>query len=425
MGPHASRCARERTSRQHETTARQSSGGITRGAAPVTWRYTRYVVLHPLRGTTPVAWRCTRYVVLHPIRSGAMPTDRVYRARRQELPRNLESHNTKESGLNTPTHKPGLDRLIKRRHHAGAAHVTELCTLYVALHPLRGATPVAWRCTRTERVQCPRIGCNVHGSGVPRSHTRTTAEPGIPQHERKRPQHPNTQTRDLISELSGGITRGAAPVEWRYTRYVALHPLRGAAPEQNGCNAHGSGAMPTDRVQCLRIGCTALPDKNERGTWNPTTRRKAASTPLHTNPDQATSGGITRGAARVTEFCTLYGALHQSRGATPVTWRCTLYGALHPNRTGAMPTDRVYRAPRQERPWNLESHNTKEGGLNTPAQNPGLGNPSGLSTYGWVNDSSSRAQLRRRGRRALDTNDRGQWLAQLRRRGRRGEGAGR
>ena len=28
----------------------------------------------------------------------------------------------------------------------------------------------------------------------------------------------------------------------------ALHPLCGATPDQNGCNAHGSGAMPTDRV---------------------------------------------------------------------------------------------------------------------------------------------------------------------------------
>ena len=30
----------------------------------------------------------------------------------------------------------------------------------------------------------------------------------------------------------------------RCTRYVALHPLRGAAPEQKGCNAYGSGALP-------------------------------------------------------------------------------------------------------------------------------------------------------------------------------------
>ena len=57
--------------------------------------------------------------------------------------------------------------------------------------------------------------------------------------------------------------RGTAPVTGRYTRYGALHPIR-------------TGAMPTDRVQCPRIWCTALADKNDRGTWNPTTRKKAA-----------------------------------------------------------------------------------------------------------------------------------------------------
>ena len=205
-----------------------------RGAAHVAWRCARCVARHLLRGATPVTWCYTRYVALHPNRTGAMPTDRVYHARRQERAWNLESRNAKEGVLSAPTHKPGPGH--KRRHHAGATPVEWRCTRYVALHPLSGAAPVAWCCTRC----------------------------------------------------------------------VALHPLRGAAPEQNGCNAHGSGAMPTDRV---------------------------------------------------------------------------------------------YHARRQERARNLESHNTKESGLNTPAQNPGLGNPSGLSTYGWVNDSSSRAQLRRRGRK--------------------------
>ena len=44
------------------------------------------------------------------------------------------------------------------------------------------------------------------------------------------------------------VAAGTAPVTWRCTRYVAMHPLRGDAPDQNGCNAYGSGAMPTDRV---------------------------------------------------------------------------------------------------------------------------------------------------------------------------------
>ena len=60
------------------------------------------------RGTTPVMWRYTLYVTLHPIRTGAMPTDRVHRARRQERSWNLESRNTTDNGLNTPPNtKPG------------------------------------------------------------------------------------------------------------------------------------------------------------------------------------------------------------------------------------------------------------------------------------------------------------------------------
>ncbi len=38
------------------------------------------------------------------------------------------------------------------------------------------------------------------------------------------------------------------PAKGHCTRYVALHPLRRAAPEQKGCNAYRSGAMPTHRV---------------------------------------------------------------------------------------------------------------------------------------------------------------------------------
>ena len=34
--------------------------------------------LHQLRGGAPVMWRCTRYVAVHPNRRGVMPTDRVH-----------------------------------------------------------------------------------------------------------------------------------------------------------------------------------------------------------------------------------------------------------------------------------------------------------------------------------------------------------
>ena len=191
------------------------------------------------RGAAPVAWCCTRYVAVHPIRSGAMPTDWVYRAPRQERVRNLESRNAKESGISSPIHNPGLGRQVKRRYCAGTAPVMWRCTRCVALHPLRRAAPVTWRCTRTERVQCPRIGCNAYGSGVPRSQTRTCVEPGIPQREGKRHKLPYTQPGTWQANQGGDITRGAAPVAWRCTRCVALHPIR-------------SGAMPTDRVYRAR-----------------------------------------------------------------------------------------------------------------------------------------------------------------------------
>ena len=45
-------------------------------------------------------------------------------------------------------------------------------------------------------------------------------------------------------QRGGRIHRQAAPVTSRCTRYVTLHPIR-------------TGALPTDRVHCLRIGCTA------------------------------------------------------------------------------------------------------------------------------------------------------------------------
>ena len=44
--------------------------------------------LHPLWGTAPVMWRCTRYVALHPNRRGALPTDRVQCPNIQEQTRN-------------------------------------------------------------------------------------------------------------------------------------------------------------------------------------------------------------------------------------------------------------------------------------------------------------------------------------------------
>ena len=38
------------------------------------------------------------------------------------------------------------------------------------------------------------------------------------------------------------------PAKGHCTRYAALHPLRGAAPEQKGCNAYRSGAQPPSQA---------------------------------------------------------------------------------------------------------------------------------------------------------------------------------
>ena len=47
----------------------------------------------------------------------------------------------------------------------------------------------------------------------------------------------------------------AVPVVWRCTRCVALHPLWGAAPEQKGCNADGSGvAQSRTRKGAVSVG---------------------------------------------------------------------------------------------------------------------------------------------------------------------------
>ena len=85
----------------------------------------------------------------------------------------------------------------------------------------------------------------------------------------------------------------AAPDPSRYTRSVALHPIR-------------RGAMPTDRV--------------------------------HRLPRQAQ----LRTIALRSRTPGLFHERH-ARGATPDPSRCTRYVALHPIRRGVMPTDRVHR----------------------------------------------------------------------------------
>ena len=191
-----------------------------------------------MRGSVPVAWLCTRYGALHPLR-GAAPEQNGCNAHGSGVPR---SHTR-------TTAEPGIPQREGKRHklpytQPGTWQANQGGDI------TRGAAPVTWCCTRSERVQCLQIGCNAYRSGVPRSQTRTREEPGISQRERKRPKRPLHKPRDLAGQSRGDMTRGAAPVAWLCTRCVALHPLRRAAPVTWRCTR-------TERVQCLRIGCNA------------------------------------------------------------------------------------------------------------------------------------------------------------------------
>ena len=120
---------------------------------------------------------------------------------------------------------------------------------------------------------------------------------------------------------------------------------------------------PTPRPGCHRIPTSRKPTCNnaKESGLNAPTRDPGLVRPikwLH-----------HAGTAPVAGRCTLYGALHPLRGATPDQNGCNAHGS------GAMPTDLVYRARRQERSRNLESHNVKERGLNAPTRDPGLGRP--------------------------------------------------
>ena len=111
--------------------------------------------------------------------------------------------------------------------------------MHEALHPFRRAAPVPSRCTRSvaphpiRRATPDQKGCNAYGSGAPPPTTSPTAGNSAPQTPTVR-----IGRRHTASTCSPRLrTRDAAPVTSRYTRYVAMHPIR-------------RGVMPTDRVHC-------------------------------------------------------------------------------------------------------------------------------------------------------------------------------
>ena len=71
--------------------------------------------------------------------------------------------------------------------------------------------------------------------------------------------------------------RGDAPVTWHCTRYVAMHPLRDDAPVTWRCTR-------SERVQCLRIGCTAQRSNTPKKSLPPRTHHPQTGTHEATRP---------------------------------------------------------------------------------------------------------------------------------------------
>ena len=108
----------------------------TRGATPVPSRYTRSVALHPFRRAAPVPLRYTRSEGVSCLRIGC-----------------TAAHDKYNCGQFLPTHPSGSIR----RSHTTSKYPPG--SEQDALHPIRRATPVPSRYTRSEGVSRLRIGC--------------------------------------------------------------------------------------------------------------------------------------------------------------------------------------------------------------------------------------------------------------------------
>ena len=179
-------------------------------------RYTRYVTLHPIRRATPDPSRYTRYVAAHPLRRDT-PDQKRCNAYGSGAPPPTTSQTADNSSPQTPT------------VHLGRCDTASTCSPgseREALHPLRRATPVTSQCTRSEGVQCLRIGCTASRNKPNRGHFLPT--------------HP-----------SGSIRRSHTTSKYPPgSEREALHPLRRETPVTSQCTR-------SEEVQCLRIGYTA------------------------------------------------------------------------------------------------------------------------------------------------------------------------
>ena len=79
---------RNHNMRRHKDPSRRQPKRKTTQAQKTPATPTAATTATSTEGTAPVTWRCTRYVAVHPNRRGALPTDRVQRPNKQEQTRN-------------------------------------------------------------------------------------------------------------------------------------------------------------------------------------------------------------------------------------------------------------------------------------------------------------------------------------------------
>ena len=102
-------------------------------------------------GTAPVTWRCTRYVALHPIRTGAMPTDRVHRTTLEYPKEESAAPHASPTDRNTRSHKTPKNRRCGGRRRVRRARLR--CPWAVASRPDNEATRRAKLAARAARVR--------------------------------------------------------------------------------------------------------------------------------------------------------------------------------------------------------------------------------------------------------------------------------
>jgi len=117
------------------------------------------------------------------------------------IPRSNNNRELKTAEYQRSDFKPEIQsrelhaKLLRRRQGPAAAPVGGggHCTRYVVMHPLRGDAPVTWPYTRSERVQCLRIGCNAYGSGAPHNARIPQRRVCRPAHITRRQEHTKPQ----------------------------------------------------------------------------------------------------------------------------------------------------------------------------------------------------------------------------------------